>query len=183
MRRLRRCSGRVPLEIGVMQRIGARHALCGTPLHHLVHNFYCVGAGMRHQSLQGRLGMLRKLNTPHGCLLHALWPYLVVGRTHNLTNPVNHIRFAAAGKERAQRDELSHDAAHCEHVYRCVVVPCSKQHFWRAVPARGDIFCVGRLRANLASETEVRDFRDVLGDENVFGFHVAVEVSVLMHVI
>ena len=50
------------------------------------------------------------------------------------------------------------------------------------IPASGDVVSEGRSGADFASQSEVADFEDVLGNEQVFRFEVPMEEAVLVHV-
>jgi hypothetical protein len=50
------------------------------------------------------------------------------------------------------------------------------------IPAGGDVIGEGWSGADFASEAEIADLEDIIIDEEVFGFHIAVEEAVLVHV-
>ena len=51
----------------------------------------------------------------------------------------------------------------------------------QTVPSGGDVVSEGRSRADLSGQPQIADLDDVVIDEQVFGFHVAMEETVFVH--
>ena len=52
----------------------------------------------------------------------------------------------------------------------------------RCIPASGNVIGEGRTRSNFTSKAEIADLEDIIIDEKVFGFHIAMEEAVFMHI-
>ncbi len=61
-----------------------------------------------------------------------------------------------------------------------ILVLCT--YLERRVPASGNVIGEGRTRSNFSSKTEITDLKHIIIDEEVFGFHIAMEEAVFMHV-
>lgn len=80
-------------------------------------------------------------------------------------------------------DYLKHDTADAPEVHLARVVAVGEETFGRSIPASRDVLCVWVLGEYTFAATEVSELYLLAEEENVLWLYVAVEDTLLMHVI
>jgi hypothetical protein len=106
-----------------------------------------------------------------------------VRRAKNRNNFADLVHLRSAQKERFVHIHFSDDASNCKDVDCGGVDGKFEEEFGCPVPPGGDVLSVGGFAADFARDAEIDDFDgEVVVDEDVFGFEVAVEEALLVDV-
>lgn len=110
------------------------------------------------------------------------WPGAFRRRSHQSENLLELVFIGGAGEEWAARVHLRHDAPRRPNVDAGVVGATAEQDIWGTVPEGDHLVGKGVDRnPKGAREPEIREFELALVvDEQVLGFQVAVQYSVVM---
>mmetsp|Transcript_23539 Transcript_23539/g.65440 ORF Transcript_23539/g.65440 Transcript_23539/m.65440 type:complete len:225 (+) Transcript_23539:921-1595(+) len=171
------------LEVRVLQALEDRGPLARIPLQHAVHHVDGLSACVGHEHVEPRGRALGEAETDFRRELVAVRPGRLRGRAQDGADLVELVRLGRSRKQWPEGVQLCHDASARPQIQRRVVGGATEQRFRGAVPARRHIVCERRPCADLPCKPEVREFHDVPTHEDVFGLHVAVEVTVLVHMV
>eukprot|EP00968_Pinguiococcus_pyrenoidosus_P010863 scaffold870_cov268-Pinguiococcus_pyrenoidosus.AAC.65 len=165
----------------VLKRLRSRRSRVGVILQQIADEDDGFARRVLHNVLQGRRHELRKAKVRLRREFQPVRPRANRRRTQDGADLVDLVRLGCPWKEGPQREELRKNAAAGPLIDWRVILCGMEQDFWRPVPSRRDVVCVGRPRPNLASQSKVCNFDGVALDQHVLRLDVSVKEAVLVH--
>lgn len=169
-------------EIRMVHHLSWTHPFEWIPAQTLWNEAESVWWAIRDYCRKWYFRIFRDANASFGGLLKSLRP-CGIRRTQNRHDFADLIHFRVPKEERLVHVHFSDDASNGEDVYSCRVDGKFEEKFRCSVPSGGDVLSVGRFASDFAGNAEIDDFDgEIIINEYVFGFEVAVEEALLVDV-
>lgn len=98
-------------------------------------------------------------------------------------NFLNLVHLIVAREEWEKSKHFEKHTAQTPIVHLVIVVAISHQALWRSIPSCANVLSEGWLTINTATGAEIGQFDLVVLNENIFRFNIAMENTILMHMV